>query len=183
MAVSLGKLVARNWSTTPRAVTISFFVVFISLSALLAVAFKSEYSGTIYFRDHGVKSLGIVTGKYIYNRRNEYYLDYKYCQSCAAGGGIKWVFARQREVSRENYQRYDVGARIPIKYDPRDASISHLDVQGYWSNSRLALSSILKFILFDVQLGAAIGAFWLLAGLMYRMFFAPAKGVSAERGL
>lgn len=175
MAGAVSGMIANNWSKTPRSITLSFLAGFAALSTLMAVAATSGYFGKLYVRDHGVKSFGVVTGKHeIDGRRTSYYLDYSYTPVGAGRSIEKNFISENHEVSREIYDNYSVGVRVPIKCDPKNTRNSHLDVQGYWSNSRLALSSILEFMICELYMGVTFGVFWLLAGTVHRMFFAPA---------
>lgn len=135
-----------------------FVLLFIGYYATWTFVGVDKYKSDIHKRDDEIRYYGTITGKH---REREYFLDYSYIPP----GTVSAINSEHHEVSSDNYEKYQVGDRVPIKYDPHNFKDTHLDVQGYWSNARLAISAILLCALESMPLALILYLTW--AGLGY----------------
>jgi hypothetical protein len=152
-----------------RIVHILYLFIFVLCSLGLAFYEVHDYQHSIRIRDVGINDFGIVTRKYEeYGLRyNTYFIDYSYVPMSKGVKVSRPISSRHHEVLAENYYKYQVLRKIPIRYDPDNIFDTHLNVQGYWSNVRLAVSG---FLLFSVGVGICL-ALVLMLGILLRSAF------------
>jgi Protein of unknown function (DUF3592) len=178
--VRVSDLIRKSYTKAPKSLTICFAILFLAISGLMIPPSKDEYDHKVYIRDHGVSTYGIVTKKYTESSVRsgpDYYIDYTY-RPLGQPAMTLPISSERHEVSSDNYSLYNVGAKIPTKYDPRNPQDTHLDVQGYWSNGRLAVSSALQFALLDTMIGVIVLGVWWFSAFLYDIFFGPVKNLT-----
>jgi hypothetical protein len=151
-------------------VTIFLLILYIPVCVWWAVLVYQDYDNTVFIRDHGVKGFGIVTKKYCEIGRNaSCYLDYQPVERQNDFGSTQPKVSTSHEVGQDTYAKYPMGALIPTKTDPRNPNNTHLDVQGYWSNDRLIISSALMFLYYCAASAVGLMLVWLFLFIPFKL--------------
>jgi Protein of unknown function (DUF3592) len=130
---------------------LSFFgVIFLLLAALAGGHVAIEAHKIQILKDWGIDTAATVTDLYIGKRKGQgYTVEYRYTSDSSNTARINRV-----AVTKDIYNRLQIGVQIPVTYDPRDSNLSRLN----FSNSIHQDDAILSAIDSDRSVNLILGA-------------------------